>query len=231
ENWHGYKFSKPLKRTEEYVQVIRKVASGENVEFQGDVLKNLSKFRLYTKPVESSLEIYLGAIGDANLKLAGTICEGAILAQYPISKLNHSLEMLNVENQNQQKKLFTYLPTFISTSKEERTNAKQRVARNIAFYVASMGSYYAKNLVKLGYEEDVNKIMEAHNRGGSKASELAVSERMLDELSLIGSRESAIEKLSKFPKGAIPVLGFSSGSVDEMKNSIDSMRLLRQDDC
>jgi len=230
ENWHGYDFSKPLKRTEEYVQVIRKVARGENVEFRGDILKNLSKFRLYTKPVESNLEIYIGAIGDANLKLAGTICEGAILAQYPISKLDHALEMLNGENQVHQKRLFTYLSTFISTSKEELTNAKLRVATNIAFYVTSMGSYYAKNLVKLGYEEDVNKIMEAHNRGGSKASELSVSERMLDELSLIGSRESAIEKLSKFPKGAIPVLGFSSRSMDEMKNSIDSMRRLRQDD-
>jgi len=231
ENWHGYDFSKPLKRTEEYVQVIRKVARGENVEFRGDVLKNLSKFRLYTKPVESNLEIYLGAIGDANLKLAGTICEGAILAQYPISRLNHAMDMLNGESQDQRKRLFTYLPTFVSTSKEEISKANQRVARNIAFYVTSMGSYYSKNLVRLGYEDDLNRIMEAHHRGGSTASELAVSERMLNELSLTGSRESVVEKVSKFPEGVIPVLGFSSGSVDEVKSSVDSMRLLSQDVC
>src|SRR5208283_29239 len=95
ENWHGYDFSKPLGRTEEYVRVIRKVASGEDLEFHGDVLKNLSKFRLFTKAVESNLEIYLGAIGDMNLKLAGRICDGAILAEYHSSKLDHALKLVN----------------------------------------------------------------------------------------------------------------------------------------
>src|SRR5271157_5697974 len=51
ENWHGIDFSNPLSRTEEYVQVIRKVASGEEIEFNGDILKHQSKFRLFTKPM------------------------------------------------------------------------------------------------------------------------------------------------------------------------------------
>ena len=230
ENWHGYEFSKPLRRTEEYVNVIRKVASGEDVEFHGDVLKNLSRFRLFTKPIESNLEIYLGAIGDANLKLAGKICEGAILAEYPSSKLDRALKLLNEESRGHEKRLFTYLPTYISTSKEDLAKANQQVAKNIAFYVASMGSYYSKNLVRLGYEDDVNKIVEAHARGGSKASFQAVSEKMLDELSLVGPAQSVVERVSKFPEGVIPVLGFGARSLEEVTSSINSMRLFAREE-
>jgi len=227
ENWHGYDFSKPLRRTEEYVQVIRKVARGEDIEFHGDVLKHLSKFRLFTKPIESNLEIYLGAIGDANLKLAGKICEGAILAEYPSSKLNHALELVNMQGSG--KRLFTYLPTFISTSKEQLAKANQQVAKNIAFYIASMGTYYSKNLVRLGFEDDVNRMVEAHDRGGSTASAQAVTERMRDELSLVGTPQSVKERALKFPDGVVPVLGFSAKSLDEVKSSIKSMRLLKQE--
>jgi alkanesulfonate monooxygenase SsuD/methylene tetrahydromethanopterin reductase-like flavin-dependent oxidoreductase (luciferase family) len=222
ENWHGYDFSKPLGRTEEYVRVIRKVASGEDLEFHGDVLKNLSKFRLFTKAVESNLEIYLGAIGDMNLKLAGRICDGAILAEYPSSKLDHALKLVNG------KRLFTYLPTYISASKEDLARANQQVAKNIAFYIASMGSYYSKNLVRLGYEDDVNRIVDAYARGGSKASTHAISEKMLDELSLVGPAESVIDRVSKFPKGVIPVLGFGARSFEEVTSAINSMRLYRR---
>ncbi len=226
ENWHGYGFSKPLRRTEEYVQVIRKVASGESVEFQGEIL-HLSKFRLYTKPVAPKLEIYLGAIGDANLRHAGKICDGAILVLYPISQLNHATKVLKGESQNGEKRLFVYLPAFISASRNDLVRAKQRVARSIAFYVSSMGSYYSKNLVRFGYEDDVKRIVEAHKSGGSSASEKAVSETLLEDLSLIGSHESVVERVSKLPEGVIPVLAFESGSSDVVKSAIDSMRQLR----
>ena len=165
----------------------------------------------------SKLEIYLGALGDANLKLAGRICDGAILAMYSISKLDYALKMLNGESR---KKLFVYLPTFISHSKDDLAKANQRVAKSVAFYVSSMGSYYSKNLVRLGYEDDVSRILEAH-RVGDGAPEKAVSQRLLDELSLIGTSQSVIEKVSKLPEGVIPVLAFGSGSLDEVMGAVE----------
>ena len=150
EYWHGYDFSKPLRRTEEYVQVIRKVAKGDTVDFDGDVLKHLSRFRLFTKPMEKSLEIYLGAIGDENIRLAGKICEGAILAEYPSSKMDHALKLLNGESQSVSKKLFTYLPAFISNSKENIDKAREQIAKNISFYVTSMGAILSKEPNEIG---------------------------------------------------------------------------------
>lgn len=227
ESWHGFEFSKPIKRTEEYVRIIKKVVSGEEVRLDGEIIRSLSKFRLFTKPMASNQEIYLGAVGDANLRLAGRICDGAVLATYPSSKLDHAMNLLNDGARGSERKLFTYLPTFISTSEKELSKAKQRVAKNISFYVTSMGTYYAKNLVRLGYEEDVNRIIETRSHVGSQAAAEAVSEEILSELSLIGSPQSVIEKVSKFPKGVIPVLGFDARSSDDVISSVNSMHSLR----
>jgi len=222
ENFHGVDFSNPLERTEEYVAVIRRVAQGETLDYNGKVVKNLSRFRLYTKPMSHRLEIYLGAIGDSNLNLAGRICDGAILAEYPSSKLIRALGLLDSKD----KKLFTYLHTCISNSKEELEKSRHVSAKNIAFYIASMGSYYAKSLARLGHEEEVKKIIEAHQKNGSDGATKAVSEGLVDELSLIGTPDMIKEKISHFPEGVIPVLAFRAVSNEDVATAINSMRNL-----
>ena len=222
ENWHGLEYSTPLKRTKEYVDVIRKVVSGEEVEFRGQTMQPLSRFRLFTKPIQPSLEIYLGAVGDTNLRLAGKICQGAILAMYPSSRLKHTTELLGMDDPNSPRKLFTYLPTAVSTSEEVLQSAKNHAAKNIAFYVASMGKYYATNLVRSGYEIEVKNILAAPNQDRI----MSVTEKLLSDLSLIGTPEQLFEKISKFPRGVVPVLGFSCASREEVQTSISSMRML-----
>lgn len=224
EKWHGVEFSKPLKRTEEYIKVIRKVVAGQSVEFDGQTVKSLSKFRLFTKPIQSSLEIYLGAVGDANLRLAGEVCQGAILAMYPSSRLDHATELLNGEGRYSSKKLFTYLPTMVSESEDVLVRAKKQVAKNIVFYIASMGRYYSSNLARLGYEDEVRNILETPDQNRTNAD--LVSEELLSDLSLIGSPESIVEKIFKYPRGVVPVLGFSCTSKEEVLGAVDSMRCL-----
>ena len=83
--------------------------------------------------------------------------------------------------------------------------------------------------MRLGYEAEVNRIVEANKQGGSKASVQAVGEKMFGELSLVGTPKSIVEKVSKFPKGAIPVLGFGAKSSEEILGAIESMRNLSRE--
>ena len=219
ESFHGVKFSRPLERTKEYVSVIRKVTSGENVDFDGELLK-LSKFRLFTRPVRTQ-EIYLGAIGEKNLQLAGEICDGAILTMYPLSRIMEASRIVG-----ETKKLLTYLPTFVSSSKEELEKAKHVVAKNIAFYIASMGEYYHSNLRRLGYEDEVAKIIKAHKEMGRAGAALAISEKLLDDLTLIGSQDEVKEKIAKLPKNVRAVLTFSVQSSEEVTSAISSLRAI-----
>ncbi|MFI5420897.1 MAG: LLM class flavin-dependent oxidoreductase [Nitrososphaerales archaeon] len=203
EHWHGVKFESPNIRVREYMEVIRRVLRGENVEFDGEAMK-LSGFKLYSKPSKEQ-EIYLGAMGDRNLRLAGEICEGAIVTMYPLSKLHHASELVNGKSNGRKKKIFSYLQLRVTANADEIEKARREVAKNIAFYVASMGTYYAKNLAKLGFASEVKKITEAHSAGGSKRATEEVDDALIDELSVIGSLAEIKEKLCKIPDTVIPV--------------------------
>ncbi len=241
ENWHGFRFERPLKRTEEYLEVIKKVSRGDTLEYNGETVRGLSRFRLYTKPMSSDPEINLGAIGEENLKLAGRIAQGAILATYPISKLVFAARCVmeggagggkhdSGEDQKRMRKLFSYYPTFVcvdGTSKDQEYKARESVRRNIAFYLSSMGSYYAKNHTKLGFGEDVKRIVEEHRRKGSDGARFAVSERLVSELALIGSASEIKEKVAKVvPQDVVTVFGLSASSPEDITTSLRSMNML-----
>ncbi len=178
ERWHGGTFSKPMQRTREYVEIVKRVSRGDPLDYSGEISK-LSGFRLYTRPMQKEQEIYIGAIGDKNLELAGQISDGAIVTMYPLSKLSHALEALERSNTSGKKKtLFLYLPVKLAGDSQEVQSAKTAVARNIGFYVASMGKFYSRNLSALGFDQSVQKILDAYSQGGSKAATAAADEEL-----------------------------------------------------
>jgi alkanesulfonate monooxygenase SsuD/methylene tetrahydromethanopterin reductase-like flavin-dependent oxidoreductase (luciferase family) len=216
ERWHGETFTKPMQRTKEYVDVIRRVTSGETVGYSGEILK-LSGFRLYTKPLNRKQEIYIGAIGEKNLEFAGAIGDGAIVTMYPISKLSRALVFLRRSaSSDSKKKLFAYLPVKVIRNSEDEEKARIEVSRNISFYVASMGKFYARNLSALGYDKNVEKIIAAYAQGGSRAATAAVDDELIDALSLIGSLDQIKEKLARIPGGVVPVFALDSPSTGDI---------------
>jgi alkanesulfonate monooxygenase SsuD/methylene tetrahydromethanopterin reductase-like flavin-dependent oxidoreductase (luciferase family) len=227
ERWHGGAFSKPMQRTREYVEIVRRVARGDPLDYSGEISK-LSGFRLYTRPMQSAQEIYIGAIGDSNLELAGQISDGAIVTMYPVSKLSHGFEALERSNPGGKKKtLFLYLPVKLADNSQEVQTAKNAIARNIGFYVASMGKFYARNLSALGFDQSVEKILHAYSQGGSKAATAAVDEDLVNELSIIGNLGEIKDRLSKLPEVVVPVIAVDSSSSSDISGlKLDELALL-----
>jgi alkanesulfonate monooxygenase SsuD/methylene tetrahydromethanopterin reductase-like flavin-dependent oxidoreductase (luciferase family) len=223
ESFHGIRFEKTLKRTEEYVETIKKIQTGEPVDYNGEILK-LARFRLYTLPVSPPVPIYLGAIGEKNLTLAGKICDGAIVTLYPISKLRKCVEFLDHGSQGKKRKLFAYIPLRVTSNEREEAEAKLEVSKFIAFYIASMGKYYAENLTKLGFGKEVEEIKNANSSGGLARAVSAVSEEMLRELSLIGSSLKIFDRLAKIPDGIYPVFALAASSPKEGDISARALR-------
>ena len=75
--------------------------------------------------------------------------------------------------------------------------ARAAHAGTVAFYAARMGTFYAEQLTRFGFGDDVKKIREAWDSGGSKAGVAAVSPRMLSELGYVGDVAGARERLAE----------------------------------
>ena len=87
EGWYGQKYRKPLARTREYVEILRRVFKREEVDFQGEHYKmplgadaggtGLGKpLKSIVKPLRDDIPIHLGAEGPKNVALAAEIADG-----------------------------------------------------------------------------------------------------------------------------------------------------------
>jgi F420-dependent oxidoreductase-like protein len=80
EGWYGVPFTRPLGRTREYVDVVRRVLAREPVALpmpDGEEGLGLGKpLKLLAKPVQERLPVYLGAIGPQAVRQVGEIADG-----------------------------------------------------------------------------------------------------------------------------------------------------------
>jgi len=84
EGWHGVRFDRPLRRTREYVDIVRATLDRKAVSYQGDhwtlpLPDGPGKaLRLTVQPARDKIPMYLAAVGPKNLELAGEIADGLL---------------------------------------------------------------------------------------------------------------------------------------------------------
>jgi F420-dependent oxidoreductase-like protein len=84
EGWHGVRFARPLARTREYVEVVRRALAREGpLEYEGDEFRlpvepdGLGKpLKLLVRPVQERIPVYLGAMGPKAVEQAARIADG-----------------------------------------------------------------------------------------------------------------------------------------------------------
>src|SRR5207302_6941517 len=77
EGWHGQTYERPVRAIREYVTILRRILSGENVSFEGEIF-SVEGFQLQMQPPERPVRIYMAAIGPQMPRLAGELADGLI---------------------------------------------------------------------------------------------------------------------------------------------------------
>ena len=82
EGWHGVRFARPLARTREYVEIVRRALARQPLVYQGTHYQLPlpdgpgKALKLGFRPPRAEIPIYLAALGPRNLRLAGEIADG-----------------------------------------------------------------------------------------------------------------------------------------------------------
>lgn len=79
-HWHGLEFDQPYTTTREYLELFAAAMTARKVNYSGEVLRSQG-FRLQMPPAR--VPVWLGAMGDRMLGLAGEVADGAFLAWCP----------------------------------------------------------------------------------------------------------------------------------------------------
>jgi F420-dependent oxidoreductase-like protein len=213
EGWHGVPYGKPVTRTKEYIQIMRKIFAREGpVEFDGQIYQMPNKGEGTTglgKPLKSILEgnpnipIYTASITPAGLRCAGEVADGV----FPVWMDPNKYEVLGesigqgFEKAGNGKGLKDFdIAPFVSVAMNDDLDAAYDSLRPwLALYIGGMGAkdknFYNDYATRLGYGDAAKQIQELYLSGKKQEAEALVPNELLDEVALVGPRERIIERL------------------------------------
>src|SRR3954452_8532407 len=100
EGWHGQPFARQLRRTREYVEVLRMALGRERVVYDGEIYQLPlpdgpgKALKLMIAPVQERMPIYIAAIGPKNTQLTGEIADGWLPTFFSPEHVGESRELL-----------------------------------------------------------------------------------------------------------------------------------------
>ncbi len=233
EHWHGVKFEKPLKRTREYVEIIRMILHGEKLVYHGEFFNLERGFKLRFTPARPDLPIYVAAMGPKNVVQSGEIADGILPVYWPGNRWGELRAQLDEGSQQAGRPphsaaIAPYITSVVlpeNADEQMRMQARIGAAQPLAYYIARMGVYYADMLTRNGFGEDVQAVIEA-NKQGLKSAVMAVSPHMLDATSIIGTASEVVAKLDTWAEAGVdqPLLAMPAGSIDEAGATLSALR-------
>ena len=238
EGWHGVKFSKPLKRTREYVDIVRMALAREKVSYQGEFFtlplpdgpgKALT---LTVHPVRDRIPIYLAAIGPKNVELAGEIADGWLAIFFSPDHADELMTPLQAGLATSGRTLQDFdvvpnVPVVIGRSVEECAAPIRPYA---ALYVGGMGSreqnFYNQLASRMGYEKAAVEVQERYLARDYNGAAAAIPVEFIDATSLIGPPERIRERLSAYSEAGVTTLTISAsqGTLEQRVAMLRAMR-------
>ncbi len=214
EGWHGVPYGRPVTRTREYIQIMRKIMGREGpVEFDGKVYQMPVKGEGTTglgKPLKSILDaspeipIYTASITPAGLRCAGEVADGVFPVWMDPDKydvLGKDIEA-GFEKAGGGKSLqnFDIAPFVMVALNDDLDAAFDSLRPWLALYIGGMGAkgknFYHDYATRLGYGEMATRLQDLYLSGQKAEAEALIPNDLLDAVSLVGSKDRIRERLA-----------------------------------
>ena len=183
--WHGGVFDRPLKRAREYIEILRKTAAGERVEYEGEIYSTGKRFQLSWAPSHPSFPVYLAGLGPQMTKLVGKISDGVFINMATPATVKEIAKRVRegaVEAGRDPKSLEILVKVRVSLN-PDRVIARSKLKQVLTFY--NIADHYKDMLIASGFEPEVARIQEAFKTGGFKAASQFMTDEYMDKLPVI----------------------------------------------
>ncbi|MGL6236081.1 MAG: LLM class F420-dependent oxidoreductase [Segniliparus sp.] len=223
EGWFGQPYPKPLARTREYVEIIRKVLRRDApVTYQGEFYTlpydggaRLGKpLKTIIHPLREDLPVYLAAIGPKNLELAGEIADGLLPIFYSPKTDGYFREALGrgfakpgARRSAADFEIAAAVPVVVDDDLEA---AYDKLRPMLALYIGGMGAkganFYFDNFVRLGYEAEATVIQDLYLAGKKAEATAAVPVELIEDVALVGPKAKIKDDLQKWRETLVTTL-------------------------
>jgi probable F420-dependent oxidoreductase len=196
ERWHGVPYGdRPLAQVREYLTLLKECLSGEKVTFSGDFYQ-VKGFRLGVRLGEKRPKVILGALNPKMLALGGELADGVLLNYLPASHVPWSVEQIRKGGDAE---IYAYVHAGVC-----RREDGIDLARRDLFSYAVVDSY-ADNFRRAGYGDAVDAVREHFAAGDREGALAAVSDRMVDEIDIMGDEDTVHAAMQAYVDGGVDV--------------------------
>ncbi len=223
EGWYGQPYPKPLARTREYVEIVRKViARDEPVSFDGDHYQlpldggaGLGKpLKSTIHPFRPNIPIYLGAEGPKNVALTAEIADGWLPLffspkdnDFYADALDEGFARPGAHTTAENFDVAAVVPVVIDDDLERAADA---IRPMLALYAGGMGAreanFHLNVFGRMGFDGACATIQDLYLAGDKKAAIAAVPTEMVEAVALVGSADKIRDDLAAWDESVVNTL-------------------------
>ena len=233
EHWHGEKFSKPIQRTKEYIEIINMIMSGEKLFYDGEIYKLQRGFKLLFEPVRKHIPIYVASISPKSMQSLATVADGWMPIYWPKSRFKDGKAAIAAASQaaGRPATAVECAATLTVVINPDVERAKIQAAGPISWYVTNMGDFYHEMLTRNGFGEEVaamRKAAETHRPmtfGTNPEIMAAMGDRMLDETAIYGDLETVAAGVEERRQLGVdlPSISMPQGSLKDVERILGTL--------
>ena len=215
EQWHGQVYERPVRAMKEYVTILRRILSGENVTFEGEIF-SVRDFQLQMQPPERPARIYMAAIGPQMTRLAGEVADGILGYCYSVEYVRESvLPNLRAGAERAGRRLDDFdiacgFPTIVTP---DDSGLEQIKGQAMMFATAKSSSpEYASSFAAAGH--DVAPIQERVDAGDVDGALGLVTDEMADALTIAGSADHVRKRIDEYRDAGLTTIALNPSPPD-----------------
>jgi len=196
EGLHDVPFVTPVAKLRRTVTQVRALLRGERIPLAVTTAARPLKLNV---PPAPDVPIYLAALADVSVRVAGEVADGWLPFFYARDRLGDGIALMRegaARGGDPHRKLAVWatIPTVVS---DDSATAREGAAWFVAFYLTTMGTLYRQTLVRHGFGAAVEAVMAANSPKFTGAVP-AKADELLEQLVVHGTPAEARERMARW---------------------------------
>ena len=213
EGWYGQEYPRPLARTREYVEIMRKIWEREApVEFHGDFYDlpvdggmNLGKaLKPTVHPLRNRIPVYLAAEGPKNVALSAEIADGWLPLFFSPKEDGWYREQLaqgfEASGEADKADRFSVSCGVMVVPGDDVQKCADMVRPFLALYAGGMGAkganFHYEVFERMGYGDVADKVQNLYLEGKKEEAAASIPLEMVEDVALVGPAGKIKEELT-----------------------------------